>query len=158
MSAQRESDEARIREHIDTVGEELRARNLDGLKRLYATDVVSFDVDPPLQHVGVEAKLENWARVFAAFQDVTYEFRELTFTVGEDVAFGHGFARLSGTLRDGTTTDGMWVRATYCLRKLDGNWLITHDQVSVPLDVRSGRGVTDLEPVTGPAAELLRSP
>ena len=40
----------------------------------------------------------------------------------------------------------MWVRGTLCFRKIDGNWLIAHDQVSVPLDIASGRGVVDLEP------------
>jgi ketosteroid isomerase-like protein len=40
----------------------------------------------------------------------------------------------------------MWVRATYCLQKIDGTWLIVHDQVSVPLDIASGNGVVDLEP------------
>jgi hypothetical protein len=40
----------------------------------------------------------------------------------------------------------MWVRGTFCLRKLDHNWLIVHDQASVPLDIASGKGVTDLEP------------
>ena len=45
-----------------------------------------------------------------------------------------------------TTTSGMWVRVTYCLRKMDGAWLIVHDQVSVPFDVRTGKGVADLEP------------
>jgi hypothetical protein len=28
----------------------------------------------------------------------------------------------------------------------DGNWLITHDQVSVPMDVESGRALRNLEP------------
>jgi len=40
----------------------------------------------------------------------------------------------------------MWVRATFGLRRADGRWLIAHDQVSVPLDLRSGAGLTDLEP------------
>jgi hypothetical protein len=39
--------------------------------------VVSFDVEPPLQHVGVEAKLKNWANVFAVFRDADYEVRGL---------------------------------------------------------------------------------
>jgi ketosteroid isomerase-like protein len=66
--------------------------------------------------------------------------------VGDEVAFGHGFGRLSGTLPNGTATSGMWVRATFCFRKLDDNWLIAHDQVSVPFDIASGKGVVDLEP------------
>jgi ketosteroid isomerase-like protein len=116
------------------------------LKRPYSTDIVSFDIDPPLQHVGIDAKLRNWANVFAFFADASYEVRDLTITVGDAVAFGHAFGRLSGTSKDGTAIPGMWVRVTYCLRKIDGAWLITHDQVSVPLDVHSGSGVVDLEP------------
>ncbi|NNH68903.1 SnoaL-like domain-containing protein [Nocardia uniformis] len=138
--------EVEIRRQIDRVVEGLRAKDLDALKRLYATDVVSFDVEPPLQHVGIGAKLENWARVFLFFDSVDYEFRDLTFTVGGDVAFGHAFGRLSGTLNNGTATSGMWVRVTYGMRRINDTWLITHDQVSVPLDIASGKGMVDLEP------------
>ncbi|MFJ5136404.1 NAD(P)H-dependent oxidoreductase [Streptomyces sp. NPDC088707] len=143
---QRETDEAAIRRRVDGIIDAIKSRDLEGLRRLYSTDVVSFDIDPPLQHVGLDAKLKNWANVFTLFQEVTYEVRDLTPTVGEDVAFIHGFGRLSGTLRDGTAVGGMWVRVTFCFRKIDGEWLITHDQVSVPLDILGGKGVVDLEP------------
>jgi ketosteroid isomerase-like protein len=146
MSTHREVAEAEIRRQVEKIVEGLRAKDLEGLKRLYAADVVSFDVEPPLQHVGVEAKLRNWAKAFAFFDSLTYEVRDLTLRAGDDVAFGHAFARLRGTLRDGTATGGMWVRVTYGFRKIDGTWLITHDQVSVPFDITSGRGVVDLEP------------
>ncbi len=144
MPTQHEADE--IRRKVDRIAEALHAKDLDGLREIYAADVVSFDVEPPLQHVGLEAKLKNWANVFAFFRDVHYEVRDLTLTVDENVAFGHGFGRLSGTLENGAATSGMWVRVTLCFRKVDGDWLITHDQVSVPFDLRSGRGVVDLEP------------
>ncbi|GAB2690541.1 YybH family protein [Nocardia thraciensis] len=139
-------DEAQIRRQIDQVVEALRAKDLEALGRLYTADVVSFDVEPPLEHVGIAAKLENWAKVFLFFETVDYEFRDLTFTVGGEVAYGHAFGRLRGTLRTGETADGMWVRVTFGLRKIDGTWLIAHDQVSVPFDIASGRGVADLEP------------
>ncbi|WP_031002176.1 NAD(P)H-dependent oxidoreductase [Streptomyces sp. NRRL F-5727] len=142
----RETDEAAIRRHIDGIVDAIQAKDLDRLRRVYSTDVVSFDIDPPLQHVGIDAKLKNWANVFTHFQDVTYEVRDLVPTVGEDLAFTHGFGRLRGTLADGTAVDGFWVRVTFCFRKTDGAWLITHDQVSVPLDILGGRGVVDLEP------------
>lgn len=142
----RQDDEARIRRVLDGIVDGLRAKDLDALRRLYADDVVSFDVEPPLQHVGVDAKLANWARVFAVFAEVGYEFRDLALAVDGTVAFGHAFGRLSGTLQDGSVTSGMWVRATFGLRRVGGTWLIAHDQVSVPLDLRSGRGLTDLEP------------
>ena len=137
MPAQREVDEATISRQVEKIAEGIRTKDLEGLKQLYAANVVSFDVEPPLQHVGIEAKLRNWTKVFTFFQDVTYEVRDLTLTVGDEVAYGHCFGRLSGMLKNGTATSGMWVRATFCFRKIDGNWLIAHDQASVPFDARA---------------------
>jgi len=114
---------------------------------IYTPDVVSFDIEPPLQHVGAEAKRKNWERVFAAYEHpLGYEIRDLAITVSDGVAFAHSLNRLSGTLKSGTTTTGFWVRATTCFRKVDGNWLIAHDQVSVPLEVTTGTGLLNLEP------------
>jgi ketosteroid isomerase-like protein len=141
-----EASEAQVRQRVDALVERIEAKDLDALGRLYASDVVSFDVEPPLQHLGLDAKLRNWTSVFTFFRDVRYELRDLAFTVDENIAFAHGFGRLSGTLATGTETSGMWVRATLCFRRVDGEWLIAHDQVSVPFDIRSGRGVADLEP------------
>jgi hypothetical protein len=41
---------------------------------------------------------------------------------------------------------GPWVRWTAGFLKVDGRWLIVHDQVSVPVDIRSGRALLNLEP------------
>ncbi|MFF5445734.1 NAD(P)H-dependent oxidoreductase [Streptomyces sp. NPDC012888] len=144
--ARRGTDEAAVLRRVDAIVDAVRAGDLEGLGRMYSTDVVSFDIDPPLQHVGADAKLKNWARVFTSFREVTYEVRDLKATVGEDVAFAHGFGRLGGTLPGGAVTGGTWVRVTFCFRKIDGEWLVTHDQVSVPLDVLGGTGFVTLEP------------
>ncbi|QIS12402.1 YybH family protein [Nocardia arthritidis] len=146
FQARADRDEIEIRGQIDKLVEALGAKDLEAIRQVYTTDVVSFDIEPPLQHAGIAAKLENWARVFRFFETVTYEIRDLTFTVGGDVAFGHAFARLRGTLPSGVTPHGMWVRVTYGMRKIDGAWLIAHDQVSVPLDILSGKGMVELEP------------
>jgi ketosteroid isomerase-like protein len=53
--------------------------------------------------------------------------------------------RVTGTLKNWNSAD-YWVRWTACFRKIDGNWLIAHDHVSVPLDVASGRALLDLKP------------
>jgi ketosteroid isomerase-like protein len=147
MATQHAVEEAGIRQRIDKLVEAIRAMDLEGLKPLFAPDIVSFDAGPPLQRVGAEGKMQNWVDAFTAFQrPLGYEIRDLTITLGGDVAFAHGFARLSGTLKNGNRRGGFWVRYTVCFRKLDGNWLIAHDHVSVPLDVESGRGLLNLEP------------
>ncbi|WP_433593608.1 YybH family protein [Nocardia sp. CA-145437] len=140
------SEEAAIRGQIDSVMKALHAGDLEAIRHAYTPDVISFDVEPPLQHVGIEAKLANWAKVFQFFESVTYEIRDLTLTIGDDVAYGHAFARLSGTTNSGDRIPGMWVRVTYGLRKLDNTWLIAHDQVSVPYDVTTGTSAIDLQP------------
>jgi uncharacterized protein (TIGR02246 family) len=146
MATQHAIDEADIRQRINKVVEAIRAMDLEGVKSIYAPDIVSFDIVPPLQHVGAEAKWKNWVDVFTVYQrPLDYEIRDLTITVGDDVAFGHSLNRISGTLKNGNRSD-YWVRWTACFRKIDGNWLIAHDQVSVPLDVESGRALLNLEP------------
>ncbi len=146
MATSRARDEADIRRRIDTLLAALRAMDLEGVMALYAPDIVSFDIGPPLRHVGAAAKRKNWVDAFAAYQPpLGYEMRGLTITVGDDVAFGHSLNQISGTLQNGQRT-ALWLRWTACLRKIDGNWLIAHDQVSVPADFASGRALLDLAP------------
>jgi len=40
----------------------------------------------------------------------------------------------------------MWWRETACYRKVEGEWLITHQHSSVPFDVESGKASLDLKP------------
>ena len=147
MATQHAADEAGIRQLIDKLAEAIRAMDFEALKACFAPDMVSFDVaGPPLQTVGAEAKLNNWEIAFTVFKPpLGYEVRDLTITVGDDVAFGHSFNRFSGTSESGDST-GPWVRYTAGFRKIDGNWFIAHDQVSVPVDFGSGRALLNLEP------------
>ena len=78
---------------------------------IYAPDIVSFDIEPPLQQ-GAEAKRKNWVDVFAIYQrPLGYEIRDLTLTLGGDVAFGHSLNRISGRLKSGKDR---------CLGSVDG--------------------------------------
>ena len=146
MATQRATDEANIRQRINKLVEALRAMDLGSVMSIYAPDIVSFDIVPPLRHVGAKSKEKNWIDAFAMYQrPLRYEIRDLTLTLGDDVAFGHSLNRVSGTLKNGNRTD-FWLRWTACFRKIDGNWLIAHDHVSVPVDPESGRALLNLEP------------
>jgi uncharacterized protein (TIGR02246 family) len=146
MATDRAIDEAVIRRRIDHCAKALHAMDLEGVMAIYAPDIVSFDIVPPLRHVGAEAKRQQWVDAFGVYQPpLGYEFRDVTVTVGDDVAFCHSLNRVSGTLQNGQRSE-FWVRWTACFRKIDGNWLIVHDHVSVPVDFASGRALLDLEP------------
>ena len=112
MTIQRETDEANIRQRINRWVEALHAMDLEGVMSLYAPDIVSFDIVPPLRHVGAKAKEKNWAHAFTMYQrPLGYEIHDLTLTLGDDVTFGHSLNRISGTLKNGNRTN-FWVRWT----------------------------------------------
>jgi ketosteroid isomerase-like protein len=69
--------------------------------------------------------------------------RNLSITVGDDVAFCHSLNGVSGTSKSGAKVD-MWWRATNCFRKIDGTWLVTHGHSSEPFDMKSGKALLDL--------------
>ncbi|TCO20472.1 ketosteroid isomerase-like protein [Kribbella steppae] len=145
MTTQSAVDEVDIRERIDTLVESVRTRDLDGIKTIFAPNLVSFDIEPPLRHLGAEAKWNNWTKVFTVYTALDYEIRDLTVVVGGDLAVAYSINHISGTLQSGDTNE-YWLRWTAVFRKVDGTWLITHDQVSVPTDFATGQSKLDLVP------------
>jgi len=57
--------ESEIRQRLDSLVEAIRAMDLHSVMSTYAPDIVSFDIEPPLQHVGVDAKRKNWATMLS---------------------------------------------------------------------------------------------
>jgi ketosteroid isomerase-like protein len=146
MATQRTNDELDIWRQVACWAVAVRAKDLDGVMSIYAPDIVSFDIDPPLHYEGIAAKRRRWTEVFAMYSLVhDYEVRDLAVDTGEGLAFAHSLNRISGTLKNGRAS-GFWLRWTTCYRRIDGRWLIAHEQLSVPIDVPSGRARLDLAP------------
>ena len=140
------NEEAEIKRVIERYIEAMRARDLDGVMTMYAPQIVTFDLVPPLHYVGIEAMRKRWEEVFSSLPGpVGYDIIDLSITVGEDVAFTHSFNRTSATLPTGQQI-GTWVRWTACWRKIGGQWLLVHDHISVPVKVQTGHAVLDLLP------------
>ncbi len=142
----KKNDEAAIQGLLDDGIRSLRSKNIEGVMSLYAQEVVSFDIVPPLQYMGADAFRKRWEEVFLVYQGpINYEMHDLSITVGDDVAFSHSLNRISGTMNNGQQTD-LWLRWTACFRKIGGKWLIVHHQNSVPVDLEHGKAVLDLKP------------
>ena len=142
----KKNEEAEIKRVFEGGVEALRAKDLDGIMSIYAPELVSFDIVPPLQYVGKDAYRKRWEETFSSFQGpMGYEIHDLSITVGDDVAFTHSLNRMSATLTTGEQTN-LWLRSTACLRKINGKWLIVHTQVSVPVDLETGKAVLSLKP------------
>jgi uncharacterized protein (TIGR02246 family) len=142
----KQNNEAAMKRVIEDGVEAVRNKNIEGVMSLYAPEVVSFDIVPPLRYVGADAFRNVWEEVFSSFQGpIGYEMHDLTITVGDDVAFAYSLNHISGTMNNGLKTD-LWLRWTACFRKINGKWLIVHHQNSVPVDLQHGKAVLDLKP------------
>src|SRR5215831_2558143 len=137
--------EALIRQRVEDWLKALRAKDIDGVTSLYAPDIVSFDLAPPLQYFGADGKRRAWQEAFAALSGpVAYEVRDLNVTTNGELAFVHSLNHIEATLAGGHID--MWLRWTACFQQIDGAWLVVHDHVSVPADPMHGKAVMNLKP------------
>jgi uncharacterized protein (TIGR02246 family) len=142
----RAKNEAAIRELIDGFVKAIRAKDIKGVMSVFAPEIVSFDLGPPLQHGGGDTFTKRWQELFESYQNsIYYDVRDLNITADDDVAFSHSLNRISGMMKNGQQTD-RWLRWTACYRKINGKWLIVHEHVSVPVDLKSATAVLDLKP------------
>ncbi len=112
----------------------------------YSPDIVYYDLVPPLQYVGSAALRGRFLHWFAGYKGaIGQEIRDLNILASADIAIANMLIRASGTLENGREIE-VWVRATSgCQRSNDG-WFITHEHISLPVDLESGSAARDLVP------------
>jgi ketosteroid isomerase-like protein len=146
-STERTQDEAQIRELMTEWEAGVRAKDAKRLVSRFAPEIVQFTLAPPLKQANADdpGELEKW---FAGFEGpMDYEVRDLTITAGEDVAFCHSLNCLSATPQGSPQGFELWLRSTVGLRKIDGEWRITHEHTSTPFYMDgSFRSAVDLKP------------
>lgn len=141
----RMSDEAQIRRVIDDWAQGLRNKDAERIVSHYARRFVHFSLAPPLLSSVSDANALNaW---FSTWEGpIGYEIRDLSVTVGNDVAFSHSLNRMHGTKTEGGNAD-LWFRHTLGLQKIGGQWKITHEHESVPFYMDgSYKAAIDLKP------------
>src|SRR5687767_13291941 len=97
--------EALIRRRIEDYAKAVSARDIDGAMALFAPELVSFDLEPPLRYAGAGNKRRRWEEGFAAYSAIAYKVHELNVTMHGELAFVHGLNHFNGTLASGHTTD-----------------------------------------------------
>jgi ketosteroid isomerase-like protein len=127
-------DEARIEDLLEDWSDAVRRHDLPAILAHHDRDMVMFDLPPPLQCRGLEAYAQTWDLFFRFHKPgAAFDFRELAITAGAEVAFAVAIMWCgpdsSGNPSD---KDGLLFRLTVGLRKVDGNWRITHEHHSEP--------------------------
>lgn len=134
MSEQSNTDKVRIEAILDSWADAVRRRDLPAILAHHDPDVVMFDLPSPLQCRGIAAYRQTWDLPFRYHKPGTaFELRELTVTAGADVAFAVAIMWCGPeSSSDPADKDGFLFRLTVGLRKVDGDWRITHEHHSVP--------------------------
>ncbi len=124
----------------------VEAKDPAPLAARHASDVVTFDVLPPLMSHGSDAVVEQTQSWFDSYAtDIGYEVQQLDVKANDTLGFCSFVYHVTGTLHSGDEVD-MWVRATLCCEQVDGKWRIVHDHESVPFDPATGEALIGLEP------------
>jgi ketosteroid isomerase-like protein len=140
------STESEVGTLLDIRSDAFRARDIDRVMSIYSPDIVYFDLVPPLRYTGSAALRGRFLDWFSRWETpIGQELREVSILVGGDVAAAHMLIRTSGTLKDGRAV-GYWVRTSNSFQRSNGAWSITHEHVSLPVDIASGSAVMDLLP------------
>src|SRR5262245_47749727 len=87
---QEDVTETLIRKRVEDLATAISAKDIDRVMALYARDLVSFDLTPPLRRFGADEKRRAWQEAFAALTGpIAYEVRDLDVTTNGEVAFVH---------------------------------------------------------------------
>jgi ketosteroid isomerase-like protein len=138
--------QSEVRALLDSRGEAARSKDIDRLMSVYSSDIVYFDLVPPLRYAGAAALRGRFLDWFSRWKSaIGQELHDVSISAGGDIAAAHMLVRASGTLKTGQEVN-YWVRVSDFCRRSNDRWLITHEHVSLPVDLKSGRAVMDLAP------------
>lgn len=139
-------NEALIRAILDERIKAIYDRNLEVILAMYTKGVVTFDLKDPLQNMGVDAvkkRIEEWFSTYKS--PISQEIQKVAISCADDVAFSHCLTRTYGTATNDEKQD-MWYRTTTGFKKINDKWLITHEHVSDPIDMKTGKVMFNLKP------------
>ena len=124
-------DKAEILALVESMLRANHDKNAAAFAAPFAQDAAVFNLAPPLVHHGIDLKeKEAWYESWSTPVDL--DARDLKVTVSGDLAFCHGFLRLTGTKKGPEGSVSFWMRETLCLERIGGEWKIVHEHASVP--------------------------
>jgi uncharacterized protein (TIGR02246 family) len=140
------SMEADVRALLDEWSEAIRRKDVDRLMAVYSSDIVYFDVVPPLRLIGADAVRQNFIRWFDTWSTpIGVEVRDLALRTEGNLAAAHTLHRTSGTLKAGRDVS-YWIRASLTCERSGQGWRITHEHVSLPVEFPTGKAAMELQP------------
>jgi uncharacterized protein (TIGR02246 family) len=127
-------DEMNIQALIERWAKAVREENRSGIRADHDSEMLMFDVPPPLVSREIEAYMTTWETFFSSQEKpVTFDFHDVKITAGKDVAFATAIGQCVNVAPNGER-ENLEFRLTTCLCKIDGRWRIMHEHHSLPAE------------------------
>jgi ketosteroid isomerase-like protein len=128
-------NEAEIQRVLEDWASATRRGEQDSVLARHMPDVLIYDVLMPMKYESATAYRASWGEWQPETQNEgVFGLEDLTITAGTDVAFAHAFIRCGGTMPNGNRFEDL-VRATFCLTKETGRWMVAHQHISKPIQM-----------------------
>ena len=114
----------------------------DAMKYYDPTDQVTvLDMGgPQREHVGQKDVRADLEKGFAGMKDIKVQFLELKVITDGKLGYARSIQRFRATGPDGKPVD-ITFRETDLLHKVDGQWKILEQHISVPIDMATGKAL-----------------
>lgn len=130
--------ETQVRAVLEDWAKATRQNCKDEILKNHIPDLVIFDVLSPMKYESAESYRRSWDEWQPETQsEGQFDLENLSVTASNDLAFAHCFIRCGGTMPDGHKFQDL-VRATFCLKKIDGAWKVLHQHLSKPIQQSGG--------------------
>lgn len=129
-------DVAAIRALEDRFAAAVSTGDLDGIMKNYINDksLHVFDVVKRETYYGADSYRADWEDFFTHYKGIPkMNVSDLEITADENLAFSHSLMTVKGLDIKGNPVDRT-VRVSAGYKKINGNWLIVHEHISVPVD------------------------
>jgi uncharacterized protein (TIGR02246 family) len=125
-------NEIQIRALFEKWATAVQNKDISGVLANHSEDIVMFDVPLPLQSKGIAAYKKTWEVFFSWTKDSKlFDFTELEITASDTVAFLHVIGHCAGEDSTGLK-ESLTFRLTMGLKKINGQWVVTHEHHSLP--------------------------
>jgi ketosteroid isomerase-like protein len=128
-------DEMDIQGLIERWAKAVREENRPGIRADHDSDMLMFDVPPPLLSRRLDTYMATWGKFFSPWSEkpVAFDFHDVKITAGKDVVFATAIGQCAGVSSNGKREE-LEFRLTMCFRKIDGRWRVMHEHHSLPAE------------------------
>jgi ketosteroid isomerase-like protein len=95
---------------------------------------------PQREHVGQKDVRADMEKGFSGMKDMKVQFLELKVITDGKLGYARSIQRFTATAPDGKPLD-ITFRQTDLLHKVDGQWKILEQHISVPIDFQTGKAL-----------------